>query len=79
MATHTGTVRQLEFIAEFGWCQATLDGDPGELVVTTSDARMQGVLEAAFITGAAAEVTYNERRNNVLMRVKVRRETSLRS
>jgi hypothetical protein len=72
--TFKGRVDDLDFIAKVGWCQVILRNGNEELVATTSEPRMQTLLELAFITGKSAEISYNEGSPKVLARVKVNRE-----
>jgi hypothetical protein len=73
MPSFRGIVRELDFIASRDWCQVTLDGDAGELVATTEDVRVQGLLQVALATGAAAEVEFARGAPNLLTRVRVGR------
>jgi len=74
MPSFRGIVRELDFVTSRDWCQATFDGDAGELVATTEDPRVQGLLQVAFATGAAAEVEFARGAPNLLTRVRVGRE-----
>jgi cell wall-associated NlpC family hydrolase len=71
MPAFRGIVRELDFVASRDWCQVTLDGDAGELVATTEDPRVQGLLQVALATGAVAEVEFAKGAPNLLTRVRV--------
>jgi hypothetical protein len=71
MGTFQGTVDDLDFIANAGWCQAILRKGRQELVAVTTEPRMQSLLELAFATRKYADVSYDEGTPNALTRVKV--------
>jgi hypothetical protein len=73
MPSFRGIVRELDFTASRDWCQVILEGDPGELVATTEDVRVQGLLELAFAANTAVEVEFAKGAPNLLTRVKVSR------
>jgi len=73
METYTGKVYDLDFIQSSDWCQALLRNGEGDqnIVVITSDIRMQSILTTGLIMDHEVEVTYDAKDDNRLTRAKI--------
>lgn len=72
MPTHTGKVYDLDFITCSGACQALItDGPDLNIVVVTSEHRMQTILETSMVLDRDVEVDYELGQPNRLTRVKL--------
>lgn len=73
MESYTGKIYDLDFIQASNWCQALIlkDGDSQNIVVVTSDHRMQSILETAMIMSREIEVTYEGQNPSLLTRAKI--------
>ena len=73
MPSYTGQVYDLDFIAANDACQALIrkDKTSPNIVVITSDHRMQTILETSMIMSRDIEATYEEGPPNKLTRAKL--------
>jgi hypothetical protein len=73
MESYTGKVYDLDFTQGNDWCQALIikKGETINIVVVTSDIRIQSILETAMIMGHDVEVEYKPDSPNVLTRAKL--------
>lgn len=73
MPSYIGRVYDLDFIAANDWCQALIRKDQTSLniVVVTSDHRIQTILETSMIMSRDVEVSYEEGPPNKLIREKL--------
>jgi hypothetical protein len=56
----TGTVRQLDFIANLGWCQVIVTDGTNDLIAVTDEHRMQTLLEISLIREIPVDVAYDD-------------------
>jgi hypothetical protein len=71
MESYTGQVYDLDFIQGQDSCQALIRQGNGNIVVNTSDARMQTILATAMIMKQDVDVYYEEGTPNILTRAKL--------
>lgn len=71
-ATYKGCVRQLDASASGKWIQAIVNRDAtNQQVVVAEDAKLQSLLETAFLWGTQIEIDYKEGTPQTLTRVKL--------
>lgn len=56
--TFQGEVFQVGFDASVGSCTATLRNEKGKITVSTTEGRMQGLLETAMLKSVRATITF---------------------
>lgn len=73
MKSYCGKIYDLDFIQANDWCQALIRNpdDEQNIVVVTSDIRMQSVLETAMTMSQEIEVSYEGENPSKLTRAKL--------